>query len=221
MRTLSNCFTVLASALLPKPFWNFPKWMMLSANQQQMVLIVFSVFNEECQKKYVAEVMDKFLDAFILPSELSDDVMLDKDVSNGVWCYSIDILKCFMVTADFKDAVSTGNGDHISILRKQLLIHFFSTPGFNQFAIEMLINILQCEVLLSKAEAHRCKWAATVNWKVGAGKNIEIDLFQENRNCEMKKLIRSMEANKTEKPITRASQAEGGVSKIVDSFKEQ
>ena len=60
-----------------------------------------------------------------------------------------------------------------------------------------------------------------MNWKGAAGKNIEIDLFQENRNCEMKKLIRSMGANKTEKAITRASQAEGGVSKIVDSFKEQ
>ena len=179
------------------------------------------VLNEEYRKKYIAEVLDKFLDEFIFPSELPDDEMSDKDVSDGVWCYSVNILKCFMVIADFKDAVSTGNGHHISILRKQLLVHFFSTPGFNQFAIEMLINILQCEVLLSKAEAHRCKWAATVNWKGGSGKNIEIDLFQENRNCEMKKLIRSMGANKTEKAITRASQAEGGVSKIVDSFKEQ
>ena len=99
--------------------------------------------------------MDKFLDEFIFPSELSDD-----EVSDGVWCYSVSILKCFMVIADFKDAVSTGNGDHISILRKQLLVHFFSIPGFNQFAIEMLINILQCEVLLSEA------WAATVKEQV-------------------------------------------------------
>ena len=72
-------------------------------------------------------------------------------------------------------------------------------------------------MLLSKAEAHRCKRAATVNWKVGVGHNIEIDLFQENRNCEMKKLIRSMGANKTEKPIERASKA----SEIVEAFVEQ
>ena len=89
--------------------------------------------------------------------------------------------------------------DHLLILRKQLLVHFFSTPGFNEFAIEMLINILQCEVLLSKAEAKHCKWAAMVNWKGDSGKNIEI---QENRNCEMKRLIKSMGANKTEKAIT-------------------
>ena len=126
-----------------------------------------------------------------------------------------------MVLADFKDAVSSGNGEYIAILRKQLLVHFFATPGFNEFAIEMLINILQCEVLLSKAEAHQCKWAATVNWKGGAGKNIEIDLFQENQNAEMKKLVRSMGANKTEKAITRASQAAAGIAKIVEAFEEQ
>jgi hypothetical protein len=85
----------------------------------------------------------------------------------------------------------------------------------------MLINILQCNVLLSEAEAFCCKWAATVNWKGGAGKNIEIDLFQENRNAEMKKLIKSMGWHKTEKAITRASKASGGVSKVVEAFEGQ
>ena len=126
-----------------------------------------------------------------------------------------------MLLLDLKDAVSTGKGDHLSILRKQLLIHFFSTPVFNKFAIEMLVNTLPCEVLLSKAGAHRCKWAATVNWKGGSGTNIEIDLFQGNRNCEMKKLIRSMGTKKTEKAIERASKASGGVTKIVEAYEQQ
>ena len=75
--------------------------------------------------------------------------------------------------------------------------------------------------MLSEAEAEHCKWAATVNWKGGAGKNIEIDLFQENRNAEMKKLIKSMGANKTEKAISRASKASGGVSEVVETFESQ
>ena len=123
--------------------------------------------------------------------------------------------------ADFKDAVATGNGEHLSILRKQLSMHFHSTPGFNEFAIEMFINSLQWQVLLTEAEAHECKWAVTVNWRGGSGKNVEIDLFQENRNGEMKKLIRAMGANKTEKAISRASKASGGVSKIVETFETQ
>lgn len=138
-----------------------------------------------------------------------------------VYCYSINLIKCFLLLADFKDAVASGNGEHLSVIRKQLLVHFFSTSGFNEFAIEMLINIVQCQVLLSEAEAHHCKWSATVNWHGGAGKNIEIDLFQENRNSDMKKLIQSMGANKSEKAITRASKASGGVKKIVESFQNQ
>ncbi len=85
----------------------------------------------------------------------------------------------------------------------------------------MLINTLQSGVILSEAEAHRCKWAATVNWKGGHGKNDEIDLFQENRNCEMKSLIKFMGASKTQKAIERASKASGGVAKIVQAFEQQ
>ena len=168
---------------------------------------------EDYQKTYIGNVIDKFLDEFVF---LGDD-----EVTDGIWCYGVNLIKCFLILADFKDAVSTGNGDHLLILRKQLLIHFFWTPGFNDFAIEMLVNILQCEVLLSETEAKRCKWAATVNWKGGSGKNIEIDLFQEDRNCEMKKLIKSMGANKTEKAITRGSKASGAVSKIVEAYQHQ
>ena len=172
-----------------------------------------SDLNEGDRETYIIDTLDKFLNEYIFHGEI--------EVVDGVWCYGVNIIKSFMVLADFKNAVSSGNGEYISILRKQLLTHFFSTPGFNEFAIEMLINILQCEVLLSEAEAHYCKWAATVNWKGGIGRNIEIDLFQENRNCEMKKLIRSMGANKTERAIERASKASGGVAEIVEAFQEQ
>lgn len=115
-----------------------------------------NIINEAYQKTYIKDILNKFLDEFIF-------VAGNRKVADGVWCYGVNIIKSFMVLADFKDAVSTGNGEYIgtlamvsSILRKQLLTHFFATPGFNEFAIEMLINILQCEVLLSEAEAHRC-----------------------------------------------------------------
>ena len=213
LRTVSSCSSVLASAMLSRPYWNFSKWMIQSAKPTANSPHSVNVFNEAYRKPYIMDVLDQFLDKFIFH---------DKDkVADGVWCYGVNIVKSFMVLANFKNAVSTGNGEYISILRKQLLTHFFATPGFNEFAIEMLIKILQCEVLLSEAEAYHCKWAATVNWKGGVGHNIEIDLFQENRNCEMKKLIRSMGVNKTEKAIERASKASGGVSTIVEAFEEQ
>ncbi len=47
---------------------------------------------------------------------------------------------------------------------------------------------------------------------------MEIDLFQEIRNKDMKGTIQSMGANKTEKAIGRASKASSGVRRIVEAF---
>ena len=78
-------------------------------------------------------------------------------------------------------------------------------PGFNQYAIEMLISTIQNEVFFSEAEANQCIWASTANWKGGASKNIEIDLLQEVRNKSIKKSIHTMGPNKTDKAIENAS----------------
>ena len=174
--------------------------------------------SEASKKSYITSTLDAFLDQYVF---IDQEEVFDHDTADRVTCYAVNTLKSFLLLADFKDAVATGNGQHLSILRKELLMHFFSTTGFNEYAIEMFVSILQSEVLLSEAEADHCKWAATVNWKGGAGHNIEIDLFQENMNREMKQLIRSMGANKSEKAISRASKASGGVKKIVESFNEQ
>ena len=85
----------------------------------------------------------------------------------------------------------------------------------------MFIHIVQNEVFLSEAESHQCMWAATANWKGGPGKNIEIDILQENRNKDIKKDIKEMAANKTEKAIDSASRAAGGERKMLENFDQQ
>ena len=84
-------------------------------------------------------------------------------------------------------------------LHKQLLHYFKTDNGHNSYAIEMLISVIQNEVFLNVAEAHQCTWAATSNSKGGKKKNIEIDLLQENINADLKKMIKNMGANKTDK----------------------
>jgi hypothetical protein len=176
-----------------------------------------SSLDEEQKDVYIITTVERFLDEYVFSATNDGD---DACMRDGVLSYSVNLMASFLLLADLKDAVKSGNGEYLAVLRKQLLVHFFSTPGYNEFAIEMLINILQCQVLLTEAEAHQCKWAATVNWNGGSGKNIEIDLFQENQNSEMKKLIKSMGANKSEQAISRASKACGGVKKIVESYEE-
>ncbi len=133
---------------------------------------------DEQKENFILNTLDKFLDEYIFIKEEDEPFGTD-----GVCHYSANLLKSFMVLADMKDAVATGNGQHLSALHKQLLVHFFAGSGFNEYAIEMLVNIMQTHILLSQAEAHQCMWAATVNWKGGHGNNVEIDLFQVCLSC--------------------------------------
>ena len=149
--------------------------------------------NDE-NKAHILAVLGKFVDEFVFQTaahtddeEMSadDDEDGDGDISDGVLNYSLDLLKSFMVLLDCKEAVGSGDGEHLAIIHKQMLLYFSSVSGFNSYAIEMLISTVQNAVLLSLAEAHQCKWAALANWKGGRNKNIEIDLLQENRNKDI------------------------------------
>ena len=95
-----------------------------------------------------------------------------------------------MILLDIKDAVREGNGETLVTIHKVLLPHFKSLPGFNAYAIEMLISVTQNKVFLSEAEAQHCMWVSTANWEAGVGKNIEIDLLQENRNKTLKRPLK-------------------------------
>ena len=117
-----------------------------------------------------------------------------------------------------KDAVREGDGERIATLHKELLQHFKSDSSFNAYAIEMLISIVQVEVFLSEAEAHRSKWASTANWKGGNGNNIEANLLQQNINRDIKKSTKGMGANKTVKAIERLSRAIGRLREIILNF---
>ena len=85
----------------------------------------------------------------------------------------------------------------------------------------MFMSIIQNEVLLSEGEAYQCTWAATANWTGGKRKNLDIELMQENSNRDLKKLIKSMGANKTDKLIECASKAVGAVRKAMQNFDAQ
>lgn len=191
---------------------------------------------------YFNSVLDKFIDEFLLlpstsfpgptreeedqeneveslsASEDSQSCLENTDFVNN---YSSCLLKYFLILLDFKDAVREGNGETLATLHKVLLPYFKSLPGFNAYAIEMLISVIQNDVFLSEAEAHHCMWASTANWKGGVGKNIEIDLLQENRNKDIKKAIKAMGPNKTDNAIDRSSRASGGERHTVQNFDHQ
>lgn len=115
---------------------------------------------------YYNSVLDKFIDELLISEPTSDDEEGNpEDPQDLVRNYSLCVLNYFLLYFDFKDAVKEVNGERIATLHKQLLLHFKAIPCFNQYAIEILISIVQNEVYLSDAEAHQCIWASTANWK--------------------------------------------------------
>lgn len=185
---------------------------------------------EKHRKAYWDGMLDKFIDEHLITPGLlyaegkrQDDtpIELSNESPDLVREYSLLLLKYYFLVVDIKDAVREGNGERINQLHKQLLHHFKTDSGYNAYGIEMFVSIIQNEVLLSEEEAYQCTWAATANWTGSKAKNLEIDLMQENRNRDLKKLIKSMGANKTDKAIERASKAVGGVRKVVQNFEAQ
>ena len=75
-------------------------------------------------------------------------------------------------------------------IQKDFLLYFKTDRSFNAYAIEMMVNVLQNEVLLSEQEAHRAKWSQTVNYKGGESKNVEADLIQENQTMSTKQELK-------------------------------
>ena len=179
------------------------------------------LYGEDNRRHYYDSTLDKFIDEYLIPNPTNEEEPHSNIDEDHVRNYSLCILKYYFIMIDFKDAVKEGNGARLATLHKQFLQHFKSDFGFNAYAIEMLINIVQNEVFLSESEAHHCKWSSTANWKGGSAKNLEIDILQENRNKDIKKLIKGMGANKTDKAIERASRAAAGVRKIVENFDTQ
>lgn len=172
---------------------------------------------------YFNTVLDKFVEEYLIPTPDANvpHPVADQQSTDLVKEYSLCLLRYFFILTDVKDAVREGDGDRLATLHKLLLLHFKSDSGYNAYAIEMLIVILQNEVFLTEAESHQSKWAAIANWKGGNGNNMEMDLLQENINRDLKKGIKCMGANKTDKSIERLSRAAGGLDEIIRNFDEQ
>ena len=75
------------------------------------------VLKEEYRKDYIINTLDKFLDEHVFNEENIGTT------TDGVWCYGVNILRSFMLLADFKDAVATGNGEYLSVIRNSTTVN--------------------------------------------------------------------------------------------------
>ena len=81
-----------------------------------------------------------------------------------------------------KDTAAEADGNRNLINQKLLLAVFKSIGNYIKYAIDMFVSTAQIECLLTTKLFEEFKWGFFVNYRGGAGKNIEDDLAQEIYN---------------------------------------
>ena len=117
-----------------------------------------------------------------------------------------------------KDTAQEADGERNLINQKLLLSVFKSLGAFSKYAIEMFVSIAQMECLLTPRLSQEFKWGFFVNWRGGAGNNIEDDLAQEISNKLSKNVVQRMGPNKSISSISKVSKAMSGITSIKEQF---
>ena len=168
---------------------------------------------EENKKKYFDDVFGKFIDKFLLQKNLHIDEEEDYVRNYALCCIFLAILIIQM-----KDTAAEADGERNLINQKLLLCVFKSLGAYSRYALEMFLSIAQIECLLTPRLSEEFKWGFFVNWRGGAGKNIEDDLAQEISNKLSKSIVQRMGPNKTLKSISKVCKATTGIKQITEQF---
>ena len=95
---------------------------------------------------------------------------------------------------NFKDAVREGDGEHVLLLWKFMLLTFKAT-GRKNYALEALTLLSQYYILLPPNLAEQLKWSRFINVHGCPGHNISCDL-----NKVVKVAIEGLRANNPKNP---------------------
>ena len=169
----------------------------------------------ENKKKYFDDAIGKLIDNFLLQRVDVNNCSNDDDhVKNYALCF----IFLAILVMQMKDTAAEGDGNRNLINQKLLLSVFKSMGAYSKYAIEMFVSIVQIECLLTPHLAEQFKWGFFVNWRGGAGRNIEDDLAQEISNCCSKSIVQRQGPNKTLNSISKVCKATTGIHQIVEEF---
>ena len=132
--------------------------------------------------------------------------------------YGLRVLESVMLILQLKDTSREGDGTRASVNEKVLMSHFKSQNTYSKYALEMLTSVAQKELILSPRLAEVVRRERFVNWRGGAGNNMDDDTAIEICNCLTKSMVRDMGANKTEHEINMVPRASVGIKNIISNF---
>ena len=131
--------------------------------------------------------------------------------------YASEVLTLGLFIMNFKDAVREGDGEHILVLWKYMMLLFKATQRKN-YAIEAFTVLVQVHFILPPNLSEQIKWSRFINVHGLPGHNISADLQMEHLNRLVKIAIEGLGANKSENAIKRTAKAVGVLSKALESY---
>ena len=170
---------------------------------------------EENKKKYFDDAFGKFVDVYILQKNVAAN---GEEEGDYVTNYALSYIFLAVLIMQMKDTAAEADGERNLVNQKLLLSVFKSMGAYSKYALEMFVSIAQIECLLTPRLAQEFKWGFFVNWRGGAGNNIEDDVAQEIFNRLSKSVVQRMGPNKTFRSISKVCKATNGIKEVKEQF---
>ena len=142
------------------------------------------------------------------------------ETDDHVYNYTRVLCHYGALVLEFRDACAEGDGERVHRCWRLLLPHF-KASGRSKYSLEALRLQLQVKVLLSPQLAHQVLWDRFVNTRGGLGNNIQMDLYNEHIVRLVKKIIRCMGANLTEKALQRAARSVSTLQAVSEQYDKE
>ena len=113
------------------------------------------------------------------------DAKTTADTPDGVHAYALDVLSLGLLWLALHDSIKEGDGDHLVLHWKLLLVVFKSAnrPNYGKQAVRLL---LQHTHIFSERKRMQLMWSRFVSTKGLTGYNIPCDLHMEHLNRRIK-----------------------------------
>ena len=149
--------------------------------------------------------------------DISSDI---EDTQDRVYNYARNLCHYGALLLELKDAWAEGDGERVFRSWKLMMPHF-KASGRHKYALEALRFQFQVNSTLSPRLAHQAKWDRFVNVKGGKGQNIPTDLYNEHVVKLLKRIIRTMGPNLTEKAMQRSARSVSTVFAISKQYDKE
>ena len=124
--------------------------------------------------------------------------------SHDVFNYQCNLLNHGLLYANFRDAISEGDGERTIRCWKFLLLHFYADGSSStKYGLEALFLQFQQQALLSPRQAYLQKCNRSVNRHSSPGKNVPYDLDLQHDNNHLKEAMRKLGPNISESSVSR------------------